>query len=614
MSGQSYFDDTEKRALEKGLQAKEAVQLDSSHVLDRKCSWVRTRRILALICACTFLLGQSAYSYWPSARSSRPYPLTSGDIDYSALCPQSEEISPSANAGLAEQLDKLYSQREVKEWAYENLGGAVRIPTETYDDIPPPGEDSRWDTFAVLHKYFEKRFPLVHSKLQVTKINMYALVFHWQGSDESLKPIILTGHQDVVPVLPDTVDQWIQPPFSGYYDGTWIWGRGSCDDKSGTLASLTAVETLLKQGFKPKRTVVLAYGIDEERGGEHGAGHIAEYLLKVYGEDGFAVLVDEGGGYKDLGNVIISSPNTAEKGKLNVQIEVTTLGGHSSVPPPHTGIGYLSTLITSLEANPFPVELKRSSTYFKTLQCAAAYDDSLPSDYRELVAKASIDDIALAQVQEYLLAQRPDFYRAKFGTTQAIDLIHGGVKVNALPEHVWTVANHRIADWSNPAEVRSRYIDVLSPVATELNLTLHAFGLPALPSLEQSRASAGLITLSDIYDEPLAPAPVTPTFGSPAWELLSGTILSTLGSAIRSDVTEKPAYVGPELSIGNTDTHYYWNLTRNIFRYGHLGEDDRYNGAHTVNEAIKAEGYLEKVRFYSRFILNADETHLLDSY
>lgn len=29
----------------------------------------------------------------------------------------------------------------------------------------------------------------------MTKINTYALAFHWQGSDESLKPLLLMAHQ-----------------------------------------------------------------------------------------------------------------------------------------------------------------------------------------------------------------------------------------------------------------------------------------------------------------------------------------------------------------------------------------------------------------------------------
>jgi Gly-Xaa carboxypeptidase len=231
------------------------------------------------------------------------------------------------------------------------------------------------------------------------------------------------------------------------------------------------------------------------------------------------------------------------------------------------GIGYLSSLITALEAHPFPVSLKRTSTYFKTLQCTAAYDDSLPSDYRALVAKASTDDAALAEVEAHLLAENPDFTRAKMGTTQAIDLVNGGVKVNALPEHVWAVANHRIADWrwarlrrrlssrsnradntySNPAEVRTRYVNVLAPVAAGLNLTLDAWGI-----VSSTNVSVGRVTLSDIYDVPLAPAPVTPAFGSPAWGLLSGTILSTIGSHLRANATRKPTIVGPELAIGNT--------------------------------------------------------------
>ena len=141
---------------------------------------------------------------------------------------------------------------------------------------------------------------------------------------------------------------------------------------------------------------------------------------------------------------------------------------------------------------------------------------------------------------------------------------------------------------SSPEDVRARYLDVLTPVAEELNLTLEYHDRTAAPSYEATVASSGHIRLSDIFDEPLAPAPVTPTFGSPAWELLAGTIQSTLAGAIREYKPIKPSVVGPELAIGNTDTHYYWDLTRNIFRYSHLGSGDAYNGAHTINEGASA--------------------------
>lgn len=74
----------------------------------------------------------------------------------------------------------------------------------------------------------------------------------------------------------------------------------------------TAIESLLKKGFKPARSIVLAYGIDEERGGVdvshtirfplpcsndmyQGARYMKDYLLDTYGRDSFAMLVDEGG-------------------------------------------------------------------------------------------------------------------------------------------------------------------------------------------------------------------------------------------------------------------------------------------------------------------------------
>ena len=76
--------------------------------------------------------------------------------------------------------------------------------------------------------------------------------------------------------------------FSQSVSGERIWGRGSSDDKSGLIGLLSvffastigpliqsdvkqctraATEDLITAGFSPTRSVVLAFGFDEESGG-----------------------------------------------------------------------------------------------------------------------------------------------------------------------------------------------------------------------------------------------------------------------------------------------------------------------------------------------------------
>ncbi|KAH7913034.1 hypothetical protein BJ138DRAFT_1146880 [Hygrophoropsis aurantiaca] len=549
-----------------------------------------------------------AQHFWPDI-ASRAFPIRAiskpvVDID---ICPQVSAITPNSHGQLVESLDQEYATDEFKLKAYESLGGAVRIPTESYDDLGSTLEDPRWRVQYDFHSYLETRFPRAHASLRRTKVNTFALVYHWQGSDDTLKPLLLAAHSDVVPVNPATFDDWINPPYSGYFDGEWIWGRGSCDDKPGVIGSLTAIESLLERGFEPTRSVVLAFGIDEERGGITGARAIGKYLLETYGEDSMAMIVDEGGGFSDESGTIFATPAVAEKGYLDVRIEVLTPGGHSSRPPKHTGIGILSNVVTELEAHPHEPKLIRGRTYYQGLQCRAKYDDSLPPALRELVEDSLFSDEKLHELETQLLDFDPDFY-AQAGTTQAIDIISGGVKVNALPEAVFAIANHRIADHSSPSELMDRFSGIVAPVAAKHNMSLNAFG----KSINANDATWGEIRLSDAFNTALEPAPVTPTTASGPYELLSGTILSTLKSNLRTDDFPTSAVVAPALSLGNTDTKHYWKLTKHIFRYGHRGADDGYNGAHTINEAIRGEGFLEQIRFFTRLILNADETNLVD--
>ncbi|KAJ1304386.1 hypothetical protein OPQ81_005537 [Rhizoctonia solani] len=473
--------------------------------------------------------------------------------------------------------------------AAELLGGAVRIPTESFDNMGNVGDDDHWVVFDKLHEYLEKQFPRVHKALDVEKVNTYGLLFTWKGSDSSLKPMVLMGHQDVVPVDPKTVDQWKQPPFSGYYDGTYVWGRGSGDDKSGLVGILATVESLLERDFKPTRTLVLSFGYDEEVGGPRGAKPLAERLLEIYGEDGIALIVDEG--------------DTA--GYMDVTIEVKTPGGHSSVPPAHTSIGILSKIIVDFEDNPYSVTLHRSNPMYTLLQCEAAYaaPDALVPRFRKAIKRSLVSDTALKFVTE-VMSMDP-IWRAFVGTTQAVDIINGGVKANALPEQAKALINHRIAIESSVANVQTHIATKLADWGKTFNLSVEAFG----NDISKGKAPFhGSITASINPTTTIDVAPVSPIDSeAKPWKVLSSSIRGAYRDSKNPKVAEGDIIVSPALMSGNTDTKFYWKLTKHVFRYNHHFASDLYNGAHTANEAYKASGFVDMIKFFTTLIINADQ-------
>ncbi|KAI0289559.1 carboxypeptidase S [Russula brevipes] len=544
------------------------------------------------------------FSLFPSAIRLRHHGL-GGE----GLCPQSGVLYPARHAKLWRRLGRDFDDDAFTARAVSWLGGAVRVRTESYDDMGPVGVDQRWEAFGPFHDYLAQAFPLTHKRLTLTKVNTYGLLYEWGGSDDSLKPLLLSADHDVVPVEPETVDQWKYPPYSGYYDGKSIWGRGSSDDKNGLIGILASVETLLEKEFEPTRTIVLAFGFDEEATGLQGAKRLCEAMLKKYGEDSFALLVDEGSVFGAIDGSIIAIPGVTEKGYVDTRVTVSTAGGHSSVPPPHTSIGILSRLLVEYEANPIEPHLERGTPVYSTVQCVGQHAKDFPAHLRALVKASAKSDRALRKLEAELT--RDPIYKALIGTTQAIDLVEGGVKANVLPEKAWSVINHRIATQSSVAAVKRRDAHVLEHLAKEFNLTYTAFGIAISP---QDGPSAGTLTLSDPWDTALEPAPVTPTGEDSApWQLLSGTIKATFNAHRGLDGADN-IFVSPGIMSGNSDTAFYWKLTRHIIRYNHQrGGDGRapINGIHTVNEHIPADDFVEMIRFFTTLILNADESRKL---
>ncbi|PPQ67706.1 hypothetical protein CVT24_002762 [Panaeolus cyanescens] len=541
---------------------------------------------------------------------SIPYHHLDKNSESQARCLQAVPVLPSTHRALWDTMNTKIGEPEFQQTAVNWLSGAVRVPTESFDNMAPIGEDTRWEAFGPFHDYLLGAFPLVHTNLKLTKVNTYGLHYEWKGSDDTLKPILLAAHQDVVPVEPTTVDQWTHPPYSGYFDGTLIWGRGSSDDKSGLIGILSSIETLLEAGFKPTRTVVLAFGFDEEASGFQGAGHLAPHLEEVYGKNSFSMIVDEGSGFAEQYGTVFATPGIAEKGFLNVLVEVTSSGGHSSVPPEHTSIGILSALLVHFEKNPFKVKITRNEPIYDTLQCVGQHGKDVPSKLRNVIGKSLTSKKALGELQTVI--QGDKLLRSLVSTTQAIDMIQGGVKSNALPEKAWAVVNHRIAVTSSVAEVEKHDSHLLKRLAKDFNLTYTAFGERFT---EGDAPASGTLTLTDAFGGgSIEPAPITPTGKDAApYQLLSGTIKATFNAHRSLNVTDS-IIVAPSIMSGNTDTRYYWDLSPHIFRYNHQNSGNSKNplgGIHTVNENANIDSFLEMIRFFTTLILNSDESQTL---
>uniref|UniRef100_A0A3P9C3Q6 N-acyl-aliphatic-L-amino acid amidohydrolase n=1 Tax=Maylandia zebra TaxID=106582 RepID=A0A3P9C3Q6_9CICH len=93
-------------------------------------------------------------------------------------------------------------------------------------------------------------------------------IMTWEGTNPTLKSILLNSHTDVVPVYQE---HWKYDAFSAFKDAEGnIYARGSQDMKCVTIQYIQAVRRLKARGWKPTRTLHLMFVPDEEVGGYKG--------------------------------------------------------------------------------------------------------------------------------------------------------------------------------------------------------------------------------------------------------------------------------------------------------------------------------------------------------
>lgn len=439
--------------------------------------------------------------------------------------------------------------------AAARLAGALRIPTVSTED---PAERSS-AAFTALHAYLTSTFPRVHAALPREAVGRDALLYTWAGSEPGLRPIVLMGHLDVVPVEPGTEAAWEQPPFAGAVAGGFVWGRGALDDKVTVLGILEAVEALLGSGLRPRRTVLLAFGADEEVGGAEGAARIAAQL-RARGVSPEVVL-DEGGAVMRGALPGVRGPvalvGIAEKGFATLELAAAAAGGHAMAPPPHTAVGVLARAIARLEDRPMPAELRGAT--------AALFDHVGPEmgfGMRVLFANRWL----FAPLIERRLAANPGT-NAAVRTTMAATVVEGGTKDNVLPIHARALVNVRILPGDSVAAVRAHVQDAIGDPTVAVTV--------AGPAAD--------------------PSPVSPT-DSEAWRAVERSVRAAFPDA----------RVAPYLVTGGTDARHFAALTPNVYRFAptRMTLEDLQR-VHGTNERLSVENYAEAVRFYAQLLRNA---------
>ncbi|KAI1467493.1 carboxypeptidase S [Daldinia caldariorum] len=520
-----------------------------------------------------------------------------GDVSPIAFkCDIPPVLDPSKD-GLPAARD-IFSDHEALLLQVKRHSTVVKIPTISYDDNGEPGEDTRWEVFYDLHRALAALYPNIHLRATRETVNTFGLVFTIQGTEPTLKPLLLAAHQDVVPVA--DASTWKYPPFSAHFDGQWLWGRGASDDKNSLTGLFSALEALLSNPrWVPRRTIILALGFDEESSGRRGAGHIGPFLEKRYGPDSIDLILDEGGmGLQLLGNnTLYALPAVMEKGHVDIWLELYVNGGHSSIPFPHTGIGIMAEFINHLESNPWKPKLIEGSPIYNHFVCQAKYSPGAAPNITKLINKGDLETLT----KELATIDRATQYRIQ--TSQAVDYFLGGVKINAMPEYIKIGVNHRIAPQDSIQAVKANILEKIKPIVKKFGLKVSAFkGEEHNPDIEldvdpmyEVEYNGTLVLTSS---QPTLVTPISPTSG-PVWDVFSGTIQHSFAFE-----GGKVIPVG-ELMTGNTDTRHYLNLSRHIYRWTPTRQGHNVNG-HTVDEGVDMYAHLELVRFYYDLIRNFD--------
>jgi carboxypeptidase PM20D1 len=264
------------------------------------------------------------------------------------------------------------------------------------------------------------------------------LIARWKGLDPKLKPLVISGHMDVVEAKPS---DWTRDPFTPVVENGFLFGRGSSDMKLDDALAVATLIELKRQGYKPRREIVLELSGDEET-----TLKTTQMIAKELSNAEMLLNLDGAGGYLDPeGKPQYLAWSGAEKTFADFELTVTSPGGHSSRPYEPNAINEMSAALVRIGNHKFKPELSEwTRSYF---MMAARYEapDVAAAMHGFAVDPTDTNAIAVLTVNPATVG--------KIGTTCVATMINGGHALNALPQRVSANINCRIFPGHTRAEI-----------------------------------------------------------------------------------------------------------------------------------------------------------------
>ncbi|MFD3788875.1 M20/M25/M40 family metallo-hydrolase [Streptomyces cyaneofuscatus] len=241
------------------------------------------------------------------------------------------------------------------------------------------------------------------------------------GTDPSADALLVHGHLDVVPAEPS---DWSVHPFSGEVRDGVVWGRGAVDMKNMDAMVLAVVRGWAREGFRPRRDIVIAYTADEEASAEDGSGFLTDRHADLF--EGCTEGISESGAFTfHAGHGLSLYPIAAgERGTGWLKLTAEGRAGHGSKVNRANAVSALAAAVARIGQHEWPIRItptvRAAITEIAALHGITADLDEPGFDVAQLLGKLGP---AAALVENTV--------RNSSNPT----MLDAGYKVNVIPGH-----------------------------------------------------------------------------------------------------------------------------------------------------------------------------------